>query len=99
MNALRRPLVILFSCFAALTFSCHGLLTPETGPGTAYPCGIGGVECGGGACCPEYHVCGYDGPWSRCEPGYCCYDGPDMASRDAAADAGETRKVQQSRLR
>lgn len=71
-------------------FACHGTLNPPTGPNTSYPCGIGGVECGGRMCCPPDHVCG--GPdragFIRCESGYCCYDGPKWpgSSSDAGAD-------------
>lgn len=54
------------------------VLRPPEGPGTSYPCGIGGVECSNGACCPGAHVCGVEGdPWRRCEPGFCCYEGHD----------------------
>ena len=75
----------VFSAIVFILIACNGTLNPPSGPDTAYPCGIRGVSCGGGACCPEAHVCGYDGPWARCEAGYCCYDGPHWpgAGRDA----------------
>ena len=59
---------------------------PE-GPNTSYPCGVWGVACGNGACCPWAHVCGVEGdPWRRCEVGYCCASGDPFYG--AGPDAG-----------
>ena len=69
----------------ALTGACGPTTHPLVGPDTAWPCGLHGKSCGNHLCCGENDVCGFDGPFSRCEPGYCCYDGPHWpgASRDA----------------
>lgn len=73
------------------TFACYGtdVVKPPEGPGTSYPCGVRGVECGGKPlmCCPEKHICGFDGAFSRCAAGYCCYDGDDWPAA-AGPDAG-----------
>ena len=67
------------------------LLHPAEGPGTSYPCGIRGVECSNGTCCPYQHECSEPGKgfFNTCPVGYCCYIGPDTygASR---ADASTT---------
>lgn len=47
-------------------------ITPPTGPGTEWPCGVWGVQCPNGACCPYAHECGGNG---RCPEGACCYVG------------------------
>jgi hypothetical protein len=86
----RSFLLSLFAGVLLLAFACHGILTPPTGPDTPYPCGIRGVTCQEGACCPENHLCGFDGPFSRCPEGYCCYDGPHWpysATPDGGGDA------------
>ena len=67
-----------------LVIACKTIIPPY-GPGTEYPCGLRGVECGGDFCCPENHICGFAGAFSRCEPGYCCYDGPPSAKQDAGS--------------
>lgn len=59
--------------------SCRSdLLTPPTGPNTSYPCGIGGVQCSDGLCCPPNNECGWkEGNFGTCPIGYCCYLGGD----------------------
>lgn len=93
---MRGLIVVLGS--VALVLACHGTLTPATGPGTSYPCGIGGVSCGNHACCPENHICGYVGPFARCEPGYCCYDGPDWPGARPDGGAAPHAPVPQKRV-
>ncbi len=69
----------LFAFFAAtlVFFACRTLNVPE-GPGTAYPCGVWGVECIEGTCCPYKHQCGgHRGYFTTCPEGYCCYEGDD----------------------
>ncbi len=56
--------------------ACGPTTNPPTGPNTSWPCGIHGRSCGNGMCCETNDVCGFDGPFSRCEAGYCCFDGP-----------------------
>lgn len=77
----------------ATFFACGPASKPPEGKGTAYPCGVWGVECRDGACCPWAHICG--GPdgagFTRCEPGYCCADGDPLYG--AVADGGSSRKV------
>lgn len=92
-----RAAILAFSfAVAGIVASCYGsdVVHPKEGPGTSYPCGVWGVECGGGTCCPWAHTCGYDAPGSRCTPGYCCYDGdpfqgPPGAARDASSPRGD----------
>jgi hypothetical protein len=60
------PLLVLTSCLA--------ILDAKTGPGTDYPCGVGGVSCGGHECCPQYNVCGGTA-FSGCPAGQCCFTG------------------------
>ena len=72
-----------------LVVACYGtdVVKPPEGPNTAYPCGVRGVVCPNSRCCPEDHICGFDGFGSRCAPNYCCYDGdhwPAMGSPDAS---------------
>jgi hypothetical protein len=73
-----------------LVDGCRGsdVVNPPEGPNTSYPCGVWGVECSNGACCPWAHICGVEGdPWRRCAVGYCCYDGDPLFS-GAGPDAG-----------
>lgn len=93
-TAFRLVLTYLLGAVAALLMhACYGsdVVKPPEGPGTEYPCGVWGVACTTTKpiqCCPPKHICGYAGGFSRCEPGYCCYDGDDWpanASADAAA--------------
>jgi hypothetical protein len=78
---------------------CNGTLTPPSGPDTPYPCGLRGVSCGDGMCCPEDHVCGHDRSFSRCEPGYCCYDGPTWPGASADAGSDTHSPTRQTRAR
>lgn len=65
---------IIVTC--AIVVGCHAtILTPPTGPGTDYPCGLYGVECSNHMCCGEGFACGVDDP--TCPAGMCCYVGPD----------------------
>lgn len=61
---------------------------PAEGKGTAYPCGVWGVECIEGTCCPQNHECGgHKGLFTTCPEGYCCYTGDNWPSVGAGADA------------
>ena len=72
-------LMVLIACGGAAS-------QPAEGPGTSYPCGVWGVACSNGACCPWGHICGVEGdPWRRCEVGYCCYQGDPMYGSSADA--------------
>jgi hypothetical protein len=70
----------LREAFVALLFasSCAtpAILTPSTGKGTEYPCGVSGIECDDHTCCPPRNVCGGDKGVFGCPPGLCCYIGP-----------------------
>lgn len=71
------PLALYLVVMATLVYACRGsdVVNPAEGPNTSYPCGVWGVECGNGACCPWAHTCGVEkDPWRRCEVGYCCAD-------------------------
>jgi hypothetical protein len=52
------------------------LVSPPTGPGTEWPCGLRGVVCGGGMCCWSGDVCGGK-PFSGCPAASCCFVGDD----------------------
>jgi hypothetical protein len=88
----RTPVGGLFAWCALVvlvSYSCHGsdVVKPPEGPGTSYPCGVWGVSCGNGSCCPWAHICGLEGDaWRRCSVGYCCADGDPFYG--AGADAG-----------
>jgi|HubBroStandDraft_5_1064220.scaffolds.fasta_scaffold996961_1 hypothetical protein len=73
--------------FAALAISVVSLscaeLSVKTGPGTSFPCGVGGNECRDGMCCPPGNICGGDD--RRCPPGQCCFEGEDGVVRQGAA--------------
>ncbi len=65
--------------------ACLPVLSPATGKGTDYPCGIDGHTCSsesGGGCCDEQEICGHDhtnadqDPTDTCPVGDCCYVGP-----------------------
>lgn len=58
-----------------LVAACGPTTHPPSGPHTEFPCGLHGRSCGGGMCCYETQTCGFDGPFSRCAPGWCCDDG------------------------
>jgi hypothetical protein len=55
------------------------LLTPATGHGTPYPCGVGGAACGGDMCCSEGFICGNADAFVACPVGMCCWVGESMA--------------------
>lgn len=90
MTHIRKMIVV--AAAAAAWIACNGLTSPPVGPHTEYPCGVWGVVChqdknGDSAmCCPQDHICGFDGPFSRCGAGLCCYDGDHWPS--AAHDGG-----------
>jgi hypothetical protein len=50
-----------------------GILQVKTGPGTDYPCGVGGVVCPEEMCCFENSMCGNGG--NGCPADSCCYTG------------------------
>lgn len=89
---------------ASIAFACHGsdIVSPASGKGTSYPCGVWGVECRTGGCCPWAHICGDSvgyGRFNRCEDGYCCQDGDPLygASADGGVEAGPRSVVKQRR--
>lgn len=98
-------LSILFVATAAIVTAmvaaaCGPASVPPSGPGTQYPCGLQWFECPVQqrgeplACCPLNHICGGPDPagFSRCEPGFCCFDG-DGASVDAGARVVPMKRV------
>lgn len=75
-----RPLSAIIAISVCAVIACsHSVLTPPSGPGTVYPCGLQGISCGNGMCCWLGDVCG-GGPFNGCPAGYCCYVGPDDAN-------------------
>lgn len=90
---LGRVLVIACAALVALVAcSTPAVLTPKTGPGTSYPCGVGGVECPGHMCCGEGETCGGAFPAVGCPAGQCCFVGYDVGSaRGAASHAHPAR--------
>jgi len=84
-------------CSFIVAIACNGFVTPPTGPNTEYPCGVWGVECEktakGSMCCPQNHICGYDGQFSRCPSGTCCYDGDHWPFLAEESDAGKAQSL------
>lgn len=78
-----KTIAIIVLSFAAQACSA---LSAKTGPGTDYPCGVGGVVCSHAMCCDEGSVCGGDDP--TCPAGQCCFVGSD--SLDAKQDKLQT---------
>lgn len=78
----------LLAAAVALACTTPGILNPAVGPGTEYPCGIGGTVCSGSTvavplCCPQNTIC-CDG--TTCPPGECAYVGESFMAR--RRDAG-----------
>lgn len=71
-------IIVLAACVGPAT-------TVKTGPGTAYPCGVYGHSCGNHMCCSNRDDCGFDGPFSNCPAGYCCFAGTDTGSKKSGA--------------
>jgi hypothetical protein len=76
-----------------LIASCYpgSIINPKTGPGTEWPCGLHGIECGNHTCCDDHDICGSAG--TRCPEGFCCYDGDNWPAPPLGAspsDAGVT---------
>lgn len=69
-----------FAIMACVIACSASILTPPTGPGTEYPCGVNGHQCSGGGCCSNSSTC-CDG--TTCTAGYCEYIGGDMRAPDA----------------
>lgn len=79
--------------------ACGPTIRPPQGPGTEWPCGYHGKSCdpvAPGMCCMNDEICGYDGPWSRCPAGYCCYDPGEWPAGKAprAGEKSQSRKQQ-----
>ena len=64
------PLPLVLAC--AMLRDGNPATTPKTGPGTDYPCGVGGILCPDHTCCAKGGECVEDdgGP-------YCQYVNPD----------------------
>lgn len=82
----------------SLPLACHGsdVVNPPTGPNTSYPCGVWGVECRAGGCCPWAHICGDSkgyGRFNRCPDGYCCKDADPLYGAGDAGDAGPVGEI------
>lgn len=73
-----------FALLGAVAACAPSILTPPTGPGTEYPCGISGHQCAGGGCCSNDSTC-CDG--TTCTAGYCEFLGVDEAVRPDASGA------------
>jgi hypothetical protein len=69
--------LLLLACTAPAT------LTPATGPGSDYPCGVGGKLCIDKGCCSESEDCG-GAP--GCPAHSCCFFGTE---RSVDPDAGK----------
>jgi hypothetical protein len=77
----------LFLWALAMTTACgaNTILTPPTGPGTEYPCGVDGTVCTvQKTCCPANNTCGGEPDAVGCPPGECCFEegGPFGARRN-----------------
>lgn len=78
MSTFRRLLTALgAAALFAAGCATPAILTPATGPGTLYPCGVDGQVCPDTSeCCATDEVCGGQ-PFSGCPEGMCCYAGDD----------------------
>lgn len=100
----RRHLVtFVMGLFVAVSIgsNCETTKPPE-GPGTAYPCGIWGVECPDGvACCPYNHECGgFKGEYfETCPKDYCCAVNDNWPRIGAAGDGGLERSMVKAKPR
>lgn len=85
-----RSLVV--AALAISACAAPSILTPATGPGTDYPCGVHGLVCRAhaGYCCNENEVCGGDDP--SCPAGMCCFVGSslDLQARKSHAQRKAT---------
>lgn len=59
-----------------------GTALVKSSPG--YPCGVVGVPCANGACCPQGHTCGGAFPAVGCPEGQCCAVGDELLARRTA---------------
>lgn len=80
-------ILVGLACFAVIVAingcSTPAILTPPSGPGTEYPCGVNGVECESKLCCPQGFTCG-GGTYSvGCPKDECCFveENPTMGAR------------------
>lgn len=87
-------LLATLSVLAIVACQSAGVLTPPTGPGTEYPCGINGHECPDSMCCDNNSTC-CDG--TSCTKGYCEYVGDALFG--ARRDAGVPQLVPATRAR
>lgn len=65
-------------------FGACDVITPPSGPGTAYPCGLHGHSCGNGYCCADGEECGNLS--KTCPADSCCWYGDDQFG--SSADSG-----------
>jgi hypothetical protein len=87
---------------AVIALACGpSILTPKTGPGTDYPCGVGWYVCPnspvkGGGCCLESDVCGGQQPDQpvTCPSGMCCNEG--IGQNDEAKRKPKPRRYHQA---
>jgi len=94
---------------------CHTppILTPPTGPGTSYPCGVSGLVCTtngapNGYCCGETQTCGADDRHTKypsaaedptCPSGSCCDDGEEQGGPPDSFEARLAKRVVGPRTR
>ena len=71
---MRTAVSALLLMLVACASSTPSILTPKTGPGTDYPCGVHGRSCGNHMCCDEEEACG-GVPFSGCPANMCCFTG------------------------
>lgn len=68
-------LLIVLMLVALVATGCAGpFVTPPSGPGTDWPCGLQDHQCHNGACCWADYDCGDLTP--GCPADACCYGGP-----------------------
>lgn len=93
MNRSAAILLVLAAC------STPGILTPATGAGTSFPCGVQGTVCltpagrPSGFCCPSENVCGGQQPdtFQSCPENACCFVGPGVGDLATRAPTKQTK--------
>lgn len=84
MSASLRNCIVAAVVLLAAGCATPAVLEVPTGPGTSYPCGVGGVVCTTQkACCDPGDTCGGEPESVGCPAGECCFVEPNdmMAAR------------------
>ena len=72
---------LFFAPLIAIACTTPSTLTPATGPGTDYPCGVDGRQCSDKGCCSQSEACGGE---PGCPAHSCCFSGEERSSEPDA---------------